>query len=129
MITAPQRVAKNIGEGGCYFLCLCKLAETLGVSIDVLLWYDVAVKEEFMDRECFLTSPDLLLSRMSGRKFSVRKESASYVCLPGEYEVLRYEIPRVSGHFVLPGFDPYGDSHTLAVGQLASKRIFSEVGV
>jgi hypothetical protein len=65
-----------------------------------------------------------------------------YVCKPGEREILRYERPAELGdtastdraHFVTGDgkgvliWDPYGDSRTVKVGKVVSKRIFRRVG-
>jgi len=128
-----QRVFEMLGKFGCYLLCLLKLAERiLGKTLNAEIIYGEMLSRGFMDSECFLFRPDLILSALTGRKYTVRKEAADYVLKPGEEEVLRYELKTDSmntlAHFVLPDYDPYGQSVTRTRGFLASKRIFTRVG-
>jgi len=128
-----QRVLEMLGKFGCYLLCLLKLAERiLKKTLNAEIVYGEMLSRGFMDSECFLFRPDLILSALTGRRYTVRKEAADYELKPGEEEVLRYELKVNSmntlAHFVLPDYDPYGESQTRTRGVLVSKRIFTLVG-
>jgi hypothetical protein len=134
MIDAIQRVALQIGRYGCYFLCLLKLSENFGFNQDVFYWYTVAENAKWMGEDptlpgqrCFVFKPEELLGSLLGKRMSLRKEGPLYVAKPGELEILRKEIPGISGHFVLPDWDPMGESNTGTNGVVVSKRIFMEV--
>jgi hypothetical protein len=128
---ARQRIMERIGKDGCYFLCLVRLAEEIiGDRIDAIDVYLFAVDRQWMDQDCFMVQPNRVLEHMTGVRWSVRKQDKTYQTQPGEKEVLRYE--RTQGrvtyaHFVLPDYDPYGDSLTVRNGRLVSKRIFARV--
>jgi hypothetical protein len=122
---------ETIGRDGCYFLCLIRIAEEItGQRIDAIPVYLFAVDRQWMDAECYLVQPHRILEHLTGIKWMVRKEPKTYIPLPGEKEVLRYEctVGRTTiGHFVLPDYDPLGNSLTVQNGFLASKRIFKSV--
>lgn len=125
---ARQKVMEIIGREGCYFLCLVRIAEEItGSRIDAIAVYLFAVARKFMDQTCYLVDPCKILEHMTGQKWTVTKEDRTYKAQPGEKEVLRYERTEgrtTNAHFVLPDYDPYGDSATLRNGRMVSKRIF-----
>jgi hypothetical protein len=127
-----QRVLEMLGLFGCYLLCLIELAErSLKKKLDSEVVYGEMLSRGFMDTECFLFRPDLIISSLTGKRYVVRKESASYVVKENELEVLRYELKgpmKTLAHFVLSDYDPYGESQTRTRGVLVSKRIFTLVG-
>lgn len=128
---ARQRVMEIIGKDGCYFLSVVHLAEEeIGARIDAIPVYFNCVQRQWMDTNCYLIQPHRILESMTGQKWEVRKEPKEYRCQPGEKEVLRYERTQgrtTYGHFVLPDYDPYGESLTVRNGFLVSKRIFKKV--
>jgi hypothetical protein len=145
VIAAVQRVAALIGKWGCYFLCILHLAEKmLGKFLDPFHFYILAVQARYMREVCFLDDPAGLFSSLVGGRWRVLKagdglDSAgnaydlplAYVLQPGELEIDRYEIKGEadSSHFVVGDgvtveWDPYGESRTVRLGHLVSKRIF-----
>jgi hypothetical protein len=140
VIAAVQRVAAMIGEWGCYFLCILRIAEKIiGQLLDPFHFYLLARAGRYMRENCFLDFPAGLLSAIVGGSWRVLKagdglDSAgnaydlplSYVLQSGEFEIDRLEIEgeKDSSHFVLPDFDPYGDSRTRMLGRKVSMRIF-----
>jgi hypothetical protein len=126
-----QKVMETIGREGCYFLCLVRIAEEItGTRIDAIPVYLHSIDRQWMDKDCYLVQPHRILEHMTGTRWSVRKQDKIYQPEPGEKEVLRYErtVGRVThAHFVLPDYDPYGDSLTVRNGRLVSKRIFARV--
>ena len=126
-----QKVFEIIGGFGCYFLCILKLCEErIGVDLDVEKAYQLAVRQGWMDTDCYMRYPEKLLSHYRGGKWKpARKESVGYVPKPGELCVQRYELAKTmetKSHFVLAEWDPYGDSETRLKGELVSWRIFEE---
>jgi hypothetical protein len=148
VIAAIQRVAAMIGEWGCYFLCILRIAEKfLNSILDPFHFYLLARASGFMRENCYLDRPAGLLGALIGGAWIVLKagdglDSAgkpydlplAYVLQPGELEIDRYEIAGEadSSHFVVGDgvtveWDPYGDSRTVRLGHLVSKRIFRRV--
>lgn len=122
---------KQIGETGCYFLCLVRIAEDITANrIDAVAVYLEATQRQYMGTDCYLVRPERVLELMTGTRWTVSKEVKDYRPVHGEHEVLRYErkaIMQTVGHFVLPYYDPLGKSETVANGQLVSKRVFRPV--
>lgn len=123
-----QKIMKQIGDTGCYFLCIVNMAERItGKRIDAVEHYLAAVNNKLMQENCFVMYPDKIMEQMTGTRWYVRKENHWYNVKPSELEVQRYErqvINSLQAHFILPDYDPLGTSLTVAQGKLASKRIF-----
>jgi hypothetical protein len=147
MIDRPQRASLSIGLRGCYFLSILHLAEETAIARsrpDPLVEYSAAVQAGTLGGDCMVLDAGRLLSGISGIAWTCIKAGpghdlpVEYVCKSGEREILRYERPSEPGdssgteraHFVVGdgrgnlAWDPWGDSHTVAVGQVVSKRIF-----
>ena len=141
MTDAPQRAASALGKGGCYVLCILKLAERLtGRLLDPLLEFVDAITRGRVDGTAFVWQAGALLSDFTGGTWEVLKagdgvDSAgraydlplSYVAQAGELEIDRYEVEGAPGHFVLTDWDPWGESRAVREGRLVSKRIFRRV--
>lgn len=128
-----QRLMKTLGEYGCYFLSLVRMAEGITQKrIDAVDVYLDALEKKWTDGEVTMLDPSAILDYMTGIKFSVRKENADYQAKDGEYEVLLYTNGAYN-HFVLgdgnggTAYDPLGDSRTAASGRITGKRIFARV--
>lgn len=145
MISSPQKAALAIGKTGCYFLCICKLAELIDHQlIDPIEMYQEGNHALCLAEDCTVMDAGSLLSMMIAKRWTCIKAGSShplildYQCKEGEYEVLRYERPPELGdtksteraHFVIGdgkgnlAWDPWEGSHTVAVGAVVSKRIF-----
>jgi hypothetical protein len=138
MIEPRQKIMLALGEGGCYFLCLIRLAESLhsDYRIDAVPTYLQAIKDKNLQEDCTVLNPAGIMQTLYGGRWYYHKEGISYKCGPGEFEILRYERPtpaKVFSHFVLGNcnggieYDPLGESHTVANGYLVSKRILQLV--
>lgn len=148
MTARPQRAAAEVGKTGCYFLSILHLAEeTANFRPDPLLEYAAALEAKTIGEDCMVLDAGALMSHISGLPWTCFKVGPGhgipleYQCKPGELEVLRYERPPEKGdtgateraHFVVGdgrgnlAWDPWGDSHTVAVGRVVSKRIFRRV--
>lgn len=135
----PQRDAHYLGEAGCYFFSILRIAEVVtGNNIDAMVEYNTAFAMGDIEQDCFVNRPAELLSRLTGGKWAVMKGPADAPVPAGAMEILRFERvdnstgkQLVTGHFVLGdgkggvAFDPYGDSKTVREGHLVSKRIFA----
>lgn len=102
--------------------------------IDPLIAYMECVKRGWVDAECYLNDPDMIIGYLLGGKWTVRKETPDYKPVLGDIVVLRYEKKNTmstDGHFVLGGldksivYDPMGASETVLHGELKSLRILS----
>ena len=144
MIASPQRVMASIGKAGCYVLCILRHAEKLrDCDFSPLAEYGSARMLGFLREDCYVWSAGKLLGHLAGGSWIVLKagdglDSAgklydlplAYVPAEGELEIDRYGIDgEEEGHFVVGDgvtvdWDPYGDSRTVRLGHLVSKRIF-----
>jgi len=131
-----QRYMELIGSEGCYLLSLVRAAEILTLHrIDAVWMYEEFQEQvtgglKWVEEDCFMNRPDLVLGYMAGGRWSVAKGPADYIPLPGEVVVTRYERKTPSktwGHFILTSpevYDPLGVSTTVSQGQPVSTRIF-----
>lgn len=124
-----QDDAAAIGAYGCYFLCLLKLVGRHG---DALGLYYNAQKAGAIDGECWVANPGIILALAAGGAWDVHHAAKDYQPERGEQEILRYERKTsagVMGHFVVGDgtgkvqWDPKGESQTVKLGRLVSKRI------
>jgi hypothetical protein len=123
-----QRQFELLGKGGCYFFCLWKLARDItGTYKDPYRLYIEAVDKGFLTEDCWVQDPAKLMELATEQlRWTVFHAPPEYQPAQGEYEILRYEWKTTTGqlaHFVLPDWDPYGDSLTRRYGVIVSKRI------
>jgi len=128
-----QKIMLTLGEGGCYFLSMVRLAEDLlGKRIDAVLEFQKCVAMNLCREDCYIYDPAAIMHQLYGGDWRARKEDADYEPIDGEFEILRFERStpaRIYSHFVLGSnkgeveYDPLGNSNTVAHGQLVSKRI------
>ena len=124
-----QRVMSEVGEEGCYLLCVVDIAEeVLRERIDAVVAYLDGVEKGCVRENCLMTKSEGFLEMLTGVPWTKRYESATYVKKNGEFEVQKWQRKSGSGtvdHFKRENYDPYGDSRTVREGFLESKRIFS----
>jgi hypothetical protein len=136
MINEPvQKLMKQLGATGCYFLSLIRSAElATSKSLDAVLVYLECAKRGWIDAECYLINPSAIYEYLVGGTWTVRKETKGYTPVFGDVVILRYErkgTMQTDGHFVLGDYekkiqyDPMGASQTVLNGELASLRILS----
>lgn len=134
MNESRQKILLTLGEGGCYFLCLIRLAESLHSErrIDVVPVYLQAIASKQLQEDCTVLDPAAIMQTLYGGHWYYHKEGPTYKPGSAEFEILRYERPTpkmIYSHFVLGNgaggveYDPLGESHTVADGYLVSKRI------
>ena len=134
-----QVSAKHIGESGCYFLSILKLAsqqpsaypDSIGYGLGM---YWTAIDKGWMQDDCLVTDPAALLTFASGTGWTFAKQERDYIPKPGELEILRFEVEKTGityTHFVVGdgkgcvAWDPWPGSLTVRNGKLMSKRIFT----
>jgi len=124
-----QTIARKLGESGCYFLSLLHLAQR---DNDAIGLYKQAVAKGIIDEDCYVKDPPLLLSLITGGRWSVVHQAAQYLTKSDELEILRFErkaAMKTYAHFVVGDgrgqveYDPLDNAQTVAAGQLVSKRI------
>lgn len=134
MLEPRQKIMLALGEGGCYFLCLVRIAEDLhsGHRIDAVQMFLEAVHAGIVRDDCYVVDPAELMRMLYGGRWAWRKEGPDYLPTDGEFEILRFERATpgyIFSHFVVGdgtgrvGYDPLGESKTVAGGNLVSKRI------
>ena len=129
-----QKVMETLGKTGCYFLSIVHLAENVTKErIDAIEAFLIALSGGNVLQDCFVVRPNVILGDLTGVRWGMRKEPASYMTGGMEHEILRFERQDVGvlmGHFVMGdgnggvAYDPYGNSRTVREGKLVSKRVF-----
>lgn len=137
-----QTFCQQIGDSGCYALCLIDVAEDylrrvgrLERPLNVLNILFQAVDKGFISYDWnneenpdnfYVQYPACFLEAMTGKKWEVRKERAWYQVKDNEFKVNRYErnaTGRTIGHFDREEFHPLTDSLTVKYGTIVSTRI------
>lgn len=121
----PQRAFLRIGNAGCYFLCLARGLE----PNSVLKLYSDCVKAQLITEDCYVLDPVAVLKRRGVSTSSVEKTKD-----PASIKGAKLAIAHLSpNHFVVVQYgergvecvyDPYEQSHSLAVGEVSSFRVF-----
>ena len=128
-----QSIAKRLGESGCYFLSLLRLAKVENAAIGI---YRQAVQLKIMEEDCYVIDPARVLSLATGGAWEVRHAPPEYLPGKDEWEILRYERKTTTAtyaHFVVGdgrgqvAYDPLDNSQTVASGKLISKRIIKRI--
>jgi hypothetical protein len=134
-----QRIFMELGEAGCYFLCIGEISEReRGYPIDPVAEFIKAVENRIIrykyddpnyEDNCFVDSPDRLLSILTGKKWMCRKVYDINYRPKANERVIQYwerkATGKVYGHFVLSDWDPLGNSLTRKSGSLVSLRVFT----
>lgn len=129
-----QKIARQIAEGGCYFLCAIHIAEKLVQErIDPFDVYVKACDRSVMREDCYINDPATLMSLMVPGRWHISWADPGAVVDEQAFEVLRFErkLPGATlSHFVCGDraggieYDPLGESLCVKQGKLVSKRIF-----
>lgn len=135
MVKGLQKTLLELGKYGCYFLSVVKAAERdRGRDCPILPAFFDMKKRGFIGNDCYMLHPDRVLSTLTGKPYTVRRESKDYKAEAGEIEILRFEWRGeggVSAHFVLGdgngrvAYDPLDGANTVKNGTVESKRIFT----
>ena len=125
-IKAIQDLANCVGTDGCYFICLCAVAEKItGKEIDVLrsAWEAIGLKLIDYDlkrpraykNKMFVFDADKVLEMLGCDGYYIEKVDA----LPKDYDgyyIVRYTLEG-STHFILPDYNSITYSNTVANGR------------
>lgn len=137
MVYAIQKTFAEIGEAGCYFLCqvivasriLCKQLDILNSFYDSvaarLVHYDDHNTND--PRNCEVQDSKRLMEFLTGLNIEYRNVGTGYKPTDDEWVIDEYRWKDKSverTHFVLPDYDPLGESNTRKNGTLHSRRIF-----
>lgn len=118
-----QDLLKNLGTSGCYFLCLCKIAEEeLHRSVDVLDAAYVALENQLIDKEFFVMNPTEILRYLTGKKWIV---VVSKEMKTADYSVVKYVNGKYT-HFRLEHWDSLENSTSVRCGIIESFRHFTK---
>ena len=125
-IKAIQDLANCVGTDGCYFICLCAVAEKItGKEIDVLrsAWKAIGLKLIDYDllrpraykNKMFVFDADKVLEMLGCDGYYIEKVDE----LPKDYDgyyIVRYTLEG-STHFILPDYNSITYSNTVANGR------------
>ena len=125
-IKAIQDLANCVGTDGCYFICLCAVAEKItGKEIDVLrsAWEAIGIKLVDYDlkrpraykNKMFVFDADKVLEMLGCDGYYIEKVDE----LPKDYDgyyIVRYTLEG-STHFILPDYNSITYSNTVANGR------------
>ena len=127
-----QRIFELLGAYGCYLFCIARLIEKISENpVDVEKLYMAAKDLKYIDEDCFVREPGKIMAMYLGGVWEVRHEGSEYKPAWDEYLVERWELKKTGetkSHFVLPGWDPYGESETRKKGTRVSTRVFKRIG-
>jgi hypothetical protein len=131
-----QSILLAAGEEACYTLCLGNVAEEyLHQEMNACDVLGAAIGEKFVhynpdnpddNNNFFVDYPAGLLGALTGKVWDVRKESAEYVPVPGDFIIERWERIKtgaVIAHFKRPDWNSLVYSATVEFGHLASVRV------
>lgn len=123
-----QTLTENLGKTGCYFFCLCSVAEEyLGRKVDVLEAANEAVKRGYCTKEFYIEYPGLILEMITHKKWEVRKDKYPFVnATDKEFVITRYERTTTMttlAHFERENFHSIIDCYTSFYGKPVSTRI------
>ena len=132
-----QRWAKNLGENGCYYLCLHSIAEEeMNGLLDSIRGYKACVDLGFISEEGWVHDAARVLGFLMNSEWNLKHADVGYSLQEGEQEITRYERKTAKGvisHFVRSNgkgqvsYDPFEPSDTVRLGEPVSKRIFWRV--
>lgn len=125
-IKAIQDLANCVGTDGCYFICLCAVAEKItGKEIDVLrsAWEAIGLKLVDYDlkrpraykNKMFVFDADKVLEMLGCDGYYIEKVDALSKDYDGYY-IVRYTLEG-STHFILPDYNSITYSNTVANGR------------
>lgn len=135
-VKAIQDLSYCLWDGGCYFFCLCAIAEKItGKEIDVLktAWkyiqekkIDYDVKRPRAYNNCmYIYEADTILSELIGEKYRIKKVEKLPQGYTGYY-IERWKKNNMT-HFVLPDYDTMTYSSVRAEGKISAYYLVEKV--
>ena len=116
---------KKLSDYGCYFLCLCEIAERhTGQPVDIIRTAVKALEEGWIEEDFTIQRPTEILKYLTEKSWvciKSEKESKS----PDSYAIQCYKNERTGyTHFRMEDWDSLKDSVTVKEGKIDSYRIF-----
>ena len=116
---------KNLYESGCYFLCICEIAERhTGRPVDIIKTAVKALEEGWIEEDFTILRPAQILEYLTEKSWvCIKSEKESKE--PDSYTVQCYKNNRTGyTHFRMEDWDSLKDSVTVREGKIISYRIF-----
>lgn len=140
MLRQTDKDLNWIGPVGCYILSIFAMAEAVtGVAKsakDVFLAIADAWREGWINDQHAIVNAEAIADATGVDFTYLGKMPATYICGPGEKEILEFfNVATGVTHFVLGdgkggvAFDPYENSRTVREGKIVSKRPFKVVKI
>lgn len=128
-----DKKVEKIYKYGCYFLDLLYISKYQEPTFEeIIKSYDTFITKGWMDEECFIKDPAAILTYLTGKKYSVIKDSVfdrSATHIIGYF----YNPNTNLHHFVVMDkyngvrWDSIEDSNTIKNGFIESYRLFREI--
>lgn len=127
-VQAIQDLAWCVGSDGCYFICLCAIAEEItGKEIDIVKSAKKMIDGKLLDYDwkrpkayknmMYVTDADKILKTL-GCKEHIEKVTELPKGYKGKY-IIRYSL-NGNTHFVLPGYNSITYSNCVANGKITA---------
>lgn len=134
-IPAIQDLAWCIGSDGCYYLCLCAIAEEItGKDIDVVKTAKKMIDNKIIDYDwkrpkayknmMYVFNADRLLSALGCKGYHVEKVDQLPKGYKGKY-IIRYTCEG-NTHFVLPNYNSLTYSNCVANGRITKYYLVTQ---
>ena len=131
------KIRPEIHDTGCYFLCICYLGwqysepERSITAEKIIETYDWAVEKKFMQKDCYILEPQMLIDYFTKPKFRLifnGKYDAEYELKENEVAIELWKYaPKNWWHFVIGNYDPWKESITRKKGTLDSYRVWEVI--
>ncbi len=116
-------VIRGLANSGCYFLCLCEIAELEGACVDVLKAALHSIDNGWCDTRFYMKNPEAVINwllRDTGKSAVLTIEKKPF---PDSYNIREYYNPKTGGtHFVLKDWDSMTGCSTRRSGYVRSYR-------
>lgn len=128
-----DKKVEKIYEYGCYFLDLLFISKYQEPTFEEIInCYDTFITKGWMDEECFIKDPCAILTYLTGKKFSVTKESVFDISATHVIGCFYNPITNLHHFAVMDKYnevrwDSIEDSNTVKNGFIESYRIFKEI--
>lgn len=114
-------------KDGCYFLCLCSIAEDLtGKNVDIIAAYNTAIENKWVTADAFINNPLAILKWLTKREWKLRIDDVVPTNVQDtEYTVLKYYNSRTKyTHFKRRDVDTLSSSKTVVEGKIVNCYVF-----
>lgn len=137
MNLSKQYMMLQLGQSGCYELCIHYIAEHINENeIDSLYAHKWGVQEGLVEENCWVVNATRILQSLTNRKLRVLHVGADYRTSENEYEIVIYQYnpePGVTIEHRVVGdkkggveYDPYTEDNSspaVVQGRVVGKRI------